>query len=71
MPKHREHELFKLADLVFTGGQTLYEAKRDQHHAVYAFPSSIDRDHFMQARKGIENRKIKSTFRIRVSAFSA
>jgi glycosyltransferase involved in cell wall biosynthesis len=46
----RERELFKLADLVFTGGQSLYEAKRSQHPAVFAFPSSIDRAHFMQAR---------------------
>lgn len=46
----RERELFQIADLVFTGGQTLYEAKRNQHHSVFAFPSSIDRDHFMQAR---------------------
>ena len=51
--KHRERELFKMADLVFTGGQSLYEAKRDQHHSVFAFPSSIDREHFMQARTGI------------------
>ena len=53
--KLRERELFKAADLVFTGGQTLYEAKRDQHHSVFAFPSSIDRDHFMQARQVIED----------------
>jgi len=46
----RERELFKLADLVFTGGQSLYEAKREQHRAVFAFPSSIDREHFAQAR---------------------
>jgi glycosyltransferase involved in cell wall biosynthesis len=46
----RERELFQIADLVFTGGQSLYEAKRNQHHSVFAFPSSIDRDHFMQAR---------------------
>jgi UDP-galactopyranose mutase len=51
--KLRERELFKTADLVFTGGQSLYEAKRDQHHSVFAFPSSIDRDHFMQARTAI------------------
>lgn len=50
---HRERELFQLADLVFTGGQTLYEAKRNQHHSVYAFPSSIDRHHFMQARTSV------------------
>lgn len=45
----REAELFGLADLVFTGGQSLFEAKRDQHNAVYAFPSSIDTKHFGKA----------------------
>jgi UDP-galactopyranose mutase len=48
--KDREEELFKRADLVFTGGQSLYEAKRHQHPNVYAFPSSIDSAHFAQAR---------------------
>ncbi|MDT5293811.1 MAG: UDP-galactopyranose mutase [Acidobacteriota bacterium] len=48
--REREAELFKRADLVLTGGQSLYEAKRDQHRAVYAFPSSIDASHFAQAR---------------------
>lgn len=46
-----EQELFSRADLVFTGGQSLYEAKRGQHPHVHAFPSSIDRAHFAQARK--------------------
>jgi UDP-galactopyranose mutase len=48
--REREAELFARADLVFTGGQSLYEAKRDKHPNVYAFPSSIDRAHFAQAR---------------------
>jgi UDP-galactopyranose mutase len=48
--KEREAELFQRADLVFTGGQSLYEVKRDQHRNVYAFPSSIDAPHFVQAR---------------------
>jgi UDP-galactopyranose mutase len=48
--RDREAELFRRADLVFTGGQSLYEVKRDQHRAVYAFPSSIDAPHFAQAR---------------------
>ena len=48
--KNREQELFQKADLVFTGGQTLYEAKREQHTDAHAFPSSIDKDHFGQAR---------------------
>ncbi len=45
-----ERQLFKTVDLVFTGGQSLYEAKRQQHPAVHAFPSSIDVDHFRQGR---------------------
>jgi len=45
----RERRLFDLADLVFTGGQSLYEAKRDKHRSVHAFPSSIDVSHFRKA----------------------
>jgi len=48
--RERELELFRKADVVFTGGQTLYEAKRSQHHNVHAFPSSVDTAHFAQAR---------------------
>lgn len=48
--KEVEAELFALADLVFTGGQTLYEAKCRQHSNVHAFPSSVDVPHFAQAR---------------------
>jgi UDP-galactopyranose mutase len=50
----REMELFSLADLVYTGGQSLYEAKRERHPAVYAFPSSVDIPHFAQARQELE-----------------
>jgi glycosyltransferase involved in cell wall biosynthesis len=52
-PRLRELEqaLFKKADLVFTGGQSLYEAKKKQHPHAHAFPSSIDKNHFAQARK--------------------
>lgn len=45
-----ESKLFDKADLVFTGGQSLYEAKKDKHRSVHAFPSSIDAAHFKQAR---------------------
>jgi len=45
-----EQELFQKADLVFTGGRSLYLAKKSHHHSVHCFPSSIDRDHFMKAR---------------------
>jgi glycosyltransferase involved in cell wall biosynthesis len=45
-----ESALFSRADLVFTGGMSLYEAKRNRHRSVHAFPSSIDFDHFAKAR---------------------
>ncbi|BAY78119.1 UDP-galactopyranose mutase [Nostoc linckia NIES-25] len=48
--KNYEAELFRRADLVFTGGQSLYESKVNQHPNVYAFPSSVDVPHFGQAR---------------------
>ena len=46
-----EAKLFEKADVVFTGGQSLYEAKRHQNPNVWAFPSSIDAAHFGKARK--------------------
>ncbi|MEO5602000.1 MAG: glycosyltransferase family 1 protein [Cyclobacteriaceae bacterium] len=48
--KDRENDLFKKADLVFTGGYSLYEAKKHRHPDVHAFPSSIDTEHFFKAR---------------------
>jgi glycosyltransferase involved in cell wall biosynthesis len=49
--KDREQELFGKADLVFTGGYSLYEAKKHKHPDVHAFPSSIDAEHFNKARQ--------------------
>jgi UDP-galactopyranose mutase len=48
--KENEEALLKKADIVFTGGQSLYEAKKHKHHNIYPFPSSIDKKHFGQAR---------------------
>lgn len=45
----RERALLKVADLVFTGGPSLYRAKRDRHPNVHCFPSSVDVVHFEQA----------------------
>jgi glycosyltransferase involved in cell wall biosynthesis len=45
-----EDDLFARADLVFTGGMSLYEAKRNRHPAVQPFPSSVDVAHFATAR---------------------
>lgn len=41
-----EKLLFRLADVVFTGGHNLYEFKKDRHHNIHPFPSSIDQRHF-------------------------
>ena len=45
----RESALLGIADLVFTGGPSLYEAKRPRHANVHCFPSSVDTVHFEQA----------------------
>jgi UDP-galactopyranose mutase len=45
-----EAELFKKADVVFTGGHSLYEFKKQSHQNIHPFPSSIDKDHFSKAR---------------------
>ena len=48
----REAALLAAADVVFTGGRSLYEAKRRRHDNVHAFPSSIEAEHFAAARAG-------------------
>jgi len=45
-----EERLLKTADLVFTGGISLFEAKRLLHPRVYPFPSGVDVFHFIKAR---------------------
>ena len=47
----RDAELMRRADLVLTGGQSLYEARRDQHSNIHPFPSSVDVAHFGKARR--------------------
>lgn len=49
----RERQLVERANLMFTGGYSLFEAKKGLHPALTAFPSSIDYPHFAQARKRI------------------
>ncbi|HEX8428525.1 glycosyltransferase family 1 protein [Hymenobacter sp.] len=53
--REREQDLFKKADLVFTGGYTLYESKKLQHPDAHPFPSSIDKDHFGLARQPMDD----------------
>lgn len=53
--KEMESMLMRQADLVFTGGQSLYEAKKDLHPNIHAFPSSIDKAHFNKAKDAGED----------------
>lgn len=54
-PELVEHErqLMSMADVVFTGGVSLYEAKRSQHDNIHPFPSSVDVAHFATARQAL------------------
>jgi UDP-galactopyranose mutase len=45
-----EQELIDMADVMFTGGSSLFEAKKDRHPNIHCFPSSVDRCHFAKAR---------------------
>ncbi len=49
----REAALLARADVVFTGGPSLYRAKKDRHPNVHCFPSSVDARHFAVAANGI------------------
>lgn len=48
--KSIEAELIDRADVVFTGGVSLYEAKKHRHDNIHPFPSSVDKCHFLTAR---------------------
>ena len=45
----RERALLQRADVVFTGGPSLYRAKQGLHRSVHCFPSSVDASHFGRA----------------------
>jgi UDP-galactopyranose mutase len=45
----RESRLLQRADVVFTGGPSLYRAKRHRHPDVHCLPSSVDVAHFRRA----------------------
>ena len=45
-----EQELLNKAAVVFTGGHSLFEAKKNRHHNIHPYPSSIDKAHFAKAR---------------------
>jgi UDP-galactopyranose mutase len=50
--KGTEQALMARADAMFTGGFSLYEAKRHRHENIHPFPSGVDAVHFHGARTG-------------------
>lgn len=46
-----ERRLMRLANLVLTGGQSLYDAKKALHSNIHPMPSSVDAAHFARARE--------------------
>lgn len=42
----REASLMKSADLVLTGGPSLYERRKDMHANIHCLPSAVDEQHF-------------------------
>jgi UDP-galactopyranose mutase len=46
-----ERRLYERADVVFTGGWSLYEANRSRHANIHGMPSSVDVAHFHRARE--------------------
>jgi glycosyltransferase involved in cell wall biosynthesis len=47
----KERQLMRRADVVFTGGYSLWEAKSKLHANAHAVPSSVDLKHFAGARQ--------------------
>lgn len=48
-----ERRLMKDADVVFTGGYSLWEVKKRQHANAHPVPSSVDLNHFNAARQNL------------------
>lgn len=49
----QERSLLEQADMVFTGGRSLFDSKNKVHGNVHCFPSSVDLDHFARSKNGI------------------
>ncbi|MBA2689890.1 MAG: glycosyltransferase family 1 protein, partial [Burkholderiales bacterium] len=56
----RENALLKIANVVFTGGPSLYNAKRERHPNVHCFPSSVDAGHFEKAKTAAGEHRLQT-----------
>ena len=51
----REAELIECADVMFTGGPSLFRAKQSRHPSVHCFSSSVDAAHFRVRERGVQD----------------
>lgn len=66
----RESALLRVANVVFTGGPSLFDARRTRHFNIHHFPSSVDRDHFARgADVAITHPEVKALSRPRLGYF--
>lgn len=56
-----EDELLRRADVVFTGGISLYEHKSAKHRNIHPFPSSVDTAHFGTARSTLSQPSVQQS----------
>jgi UDP-galactopyranose mutase len=66
----RENALLRIANVVFTSGPSLHEARRRRHANVHLFPSSVDADHFAHGEDGtLATPEVKALARPRLGYF--
>jgi len=51
----REAALIECADVMFTGGPSLFRAKQTRHSNVHCFSSSVDAAHFRVRQRGVQD----------------
>jgi UDP-galactopyranose mutase len=64
-----ENKLLKMADVVFTGGYSLYEYKKHRHSNIHPIPSSIDQQHFSSGLGGPDPQDQRKILHPRVGFF--
>jgi len=66
----RENALMRIANVVFAGGPTLYDARRGRNHSVHLFPNSVESAHFARSHDTSYARaEIKALARPRLGFF--
>ena len=66
--RQREMALLKRADLVLTGGPSLYEAKRHQHDHVLCLPSAVDAGHYAPANALADGDRVRRAAELQANA---